>query len=123
MAAATAHPSDQTLHSYGLGKLDDRLAESVVKHLKECDSCRHRVAEVTSDSFVGRLRSASAWPGVSLAAELRWDKGTRRRAAKARPASRRSRGAEPSRPRPERVWHSGSKAEGLPAQLASHACA
>ena len=44
MAAPTAHPSDQTLQSYGLGKLDDLLAEAVVKHLKECDSCRRRVA-------------------------------------------------------------------------------
>ncbi len=62
MAAPTAHPSDKTLQSYGLGKLDDLLAEAIVKHLKECDSCRRRVAEVTSDSFVGRLRDAQARP-------------------------------------------------------------
>jgi len=62
MAAPTAHPSDKTLQSYGLGKLDDLLAEAVVKHLKECDSCRRRVAEVTSDSFVGRLQDAQARP-------------------------------------------------------------
>jgi serine/threonine protein kinase len=61
-APAPVHPSDQTLQSYGLGKLDDLLAEAVVKHLKECDSCRRRVAEVTSDSFVGRLRDAQARP-------------------------------------------------------------
>ena len=61
-APAAVHPSDQTLQSYGLGKLDDLLAEAVVKHLKECDSCRRRVAEVTSDSFVGRLRNAQARP-------------------------------------------------------------
>src|SRR5208283_799861 len=62
MAAPTAHPSDQTLQSYGLGKLDDLQAESVGKHLKECDSCRRRVAEVTSDSFLGRLQDAQARP-------------------------------------------------------------
>ena len=62
MAAPTAHPSDKTLQSYGLGKLDDLLAEAVVKQLKECDSCRRRVAEVTSDSFVGRLQDAQARP-------------------------------------------------------------
>ncbi len=27
------HPSDQTLSTYGLGKLDDASAESVNKHL------------------------------------------------------------------------------------------
>jgi serine/threonine protein kinase len=61
-APAAVHPSDQTLQSYGLGKLDDLLAEAVGKHLKECDPCRRRVAEVTSDSFVGRLRDAQARP-------------------------------------------------------------
>ncbi len=59
-APAAVHPSDKTLQSHGLGKLDDLLAETVGKHLGECDSCRRRVADVTSDSFVGRLRDAQA---------------------------------------------------------------
>jgi anti-sigma factor RsiW len=67
-APATVHSTDQTLQSYGLGKLDDLLAEAVVKHLKECDSCRRRVAEVTSDSFVGRLRDAQDRPESTLPA-------------------------------------------------------
>jgi anti-sigma factor ChrR (cupin superfamily) len=57
-APAATHPSDQTLQSYGLGKLDDILVEAVDKHLEGCDSCRDRVAQMTSDSFVGRLRDA-----------------------------------------------------------------
>jgi|GEM_PF-1449173 len=61
-ASAAVHPSDQTLQSYGLGKLNDLLAEAVGKHLGECDACRRRVAEVTSDSFVGRLQNAQARP-------------------------------------------------------------
>ena len=61
-APAAVHPSDETLQSYGLGKLDDMLAEAVGKHLAECDSCRRRVAEITSDSFVGRLQNAHARP-------------------------------------------------------------
>ena len=61
-APASVHPSDETLQSYGLGKLDDLLAEAVGKHLAECDPCRWRVAEVTSDSFVGRLQDAQARP-------------------------------------------------------------
>jgi len=60
--SAAVHPSDETLQSYGLGKLDDMLAEAVVRHLGECDACRRRVAEVTSDTFVGRLQDAQARP-------------------------------------------------------------
>ena len=61
-APLTVHPSDQTLHAYGLGKLDDPTAESVNKHLESCPPCRRRVAELTSDSFLGRLRDAQARP-------------------------------------------------------------
>ena len=57
---ASVHPADETLVSYGLGKLDDTLAESVNKHLEQCVPCRRRVAELSSDSFVGRLRDAQA---------------------------------------------------------------
>ena len=58
VTTAAVHPSDQTLSAYGLGKLDDARAESVSKHLKECDSCQHRVAELSSDEFLGRLKNA-----------------------------------------------------------------
>lgn len=33
-AHAALHPTDQTLGSHGLGKLDDRSADSVNKHLE-----------------------------------------------------------------------------------------
>jgi len=56
------HPSDQTLQSYGLGKLDDLRDEVVGKHLEECDACRRRVSEMTSGTFLGRLRDAQAHP-------------------------------------------------------------
>ena len=46
----------------GIGKLDDPTAESVNKHLESCPPCRSRVAELTSDSFLGRLRDAQARP-------------------------------------------------------------
>jgi len=61
-AQVAQHPTDQTLSSYGLGKLDDGLAESVNEHLESCPACRRRVAELTSDSFVGRLRNAWGRP-------------------------------------------------------------
>jgi serine/threonine protein kinase len=61
-APPTIHPTDQTLHSYGLGKLDDLLVEVVSKHLDSCSDCRRRVAELSSDSFLGKLREAQG-PG------------------------------------------------------------
>jgi serine/threonine protein kinase len=59
-ATAVVHPTDQVLQSYGLGKLDDVSSVSVSKHLEECDSCQRRVAELSSDDFVGRLQKAQA---------------------------------------------------------------
>jgi len=60
--AAAVHPTDQTLHSYGLGKLDDVSSESVSKHLEFCPDCQRRVAEMSSDSFLGRLQKARGSP-------------------------------------------------------------
>ncbi len=61
-AAPALHPTDQTLSSYGLGKLDDAAAESVHQHLESCPECRRRVAELPSDSFLGRLQDAKPRP-------------------------------------------------------------
>jgi hypothetical protein len=64
-ARETRHPADQALHAYGLGKLDNTIAESVNKHLASCPTCRSRVAELTSDTFLGRLRDAQGRPDSS----------------------------------------------------------
>ncbi len=64
-AHPATHPTDQTLHSYGLGKLDDPAAESVSRHMESCPACRRRVAELSSDSFLGRLRDAQGSPEPS----------------------------------------------------------
>ena len=61
-AQPALHPTDQTLHAYGLGQLDDASAESVNAHLEGCPDCRQRVAALTSDSFLGRPRDAQARP-------------------------------------------------------------
>ena len=69
-AAAAVHPADPILRAYGLGKLDDVSSASVSKHLEGCDSCQRRVAELSSDEFLGRLQDArvmrekpdSGWP-------------------------------------------------------------
>ena len=60
--AAIVHPTDQTLHFNGLGKLDDVSSESVSKHLESCPDCQRRVAEMSSDSFLGRLQKARGSP-------------------------------------------------------------
>ncbi len=57
-APPSIHPTDQTLSSYGLGKLDDRSAEAVNEHLEQCPDCRKRVAEMPADSFLERVREA-----------------------------------------------------------------
>ena len=57
-APALAHPTDQTLHAYGLDKLDGASVGTVGKHLASCPECRHRVSELASDSFLSRLRGA-----------------------------------------------------------------
>ena len=66
-ATAAAHPTDQTLQAYGLGKLEDASAESVSKHLEDCPSCQSRVAELSSDDFLGRLRNAQGSPEMPAA--------------------------------------------------------
>ena len=71
-AHPVSHPTDQTLSSYGLGKLDDDSAEAVNQHLEQCPDCRKRVAEMSADSFLGRIRDAqkpaghSAWGGTGV---------------------------------------------------------
>jgi serine/threonine protein kinase len=64
-ATAAVHPTDQTLQSYGLGKLDDVSSQSVSKHLEGCESCQRRVADLSSDSFLGRLRGVQGRPDPS----------------------------------------------------------
>jgi anti-sigma factor RsiW len=56
--ADSIHPSEQTLSSYGLGKLDDDSSEAVNKHLEQCAECRKKVAEMSADSFLERVRHA-----------------------------------------------------------------
>jgi serine/threonine protein kinase len=57
-----AHPTDTTLHSYALGKLDETASTAVERHLQRCEACRQRVSELSGDSFVARVRDAGAGP-------------------------------------------------------------
>ncbi len=62
MGAAAVHPADSILQAYGLGKLDGASSASVSKHLEGCDPCQRRVAELSSDEFLGRLQQAGVMP-------------------------------------------------------------
>jgi serine/threonine protein kinase len=62
------HPTDESLRSYVLGKLDDHSAEAVGKHLERCPDCEERVAGLSADSFVERARDA--WRGHDSPAAL-----------------------------------------------------
>jgi serine/threonine protein kinase len=64
-APLPVHPTDRTLQSYGLGKLEESQAEAVHAHLEECPECRQRVAGLSSDGFLGRLRDAQNVPSMS----------------------------------------------------------
>ena len=64
-ATAAVHPNDPILQAYSLGKLDDASAESVNQHLSSCSECQSRVAEMSSDSFLGGLRGARGGPEMS----------------------------------------------------------
>jgi serine/threonine protein kinase len=55
---ASLHPTEQTLSDFSLGKLDDGRSEIINNHLNECPDCQRLVAEMSSDSFLGRLQGA-----------------------------------------------------------------
>jgi anti-sigma factor RsiW len=57
-AQGALHPTDQTLSSYGLGKLDDDWAAAIHRHLEQCPDCRTRVAELSTESFLEGVRCA-----------------------------------------------------------------
>ena len=69
MDASAEHPAHETLQAYGLGKLDDALAEVVSKHLEACPDCRHRWPRwrptLFSAVFGARRRDASRLPQVN----------------------------------------------------------
>ncbi len=70
-AHAALHPTEQTLSSFALGKLDDASSEAVNTHLEQCPDCRKRVAEMSADSFLERVRGAQKPSGNSTFGQSR----------------------------------------------------
>ena len=70
-ATAPPHPADRTLRAYGLGKLDDPSDEAVNRHLDACPDCCRRVAGLSPDSFLARLRETGVTPDPSAAGRSR----------------------------------------------------
>src|SRR4051794_39259768 len=80
-ARSSPYPTDQILSDYGLGKLDDRLAAGVNKHLQQCSDCRGRVAAISADSFLERVRDAQQPSGKSTSGGFQPDRPHQARAS------------------------------------------
>jgi serine/threonine protein kinase len=52
------HPSADELSAFGLGKLNERQAQTVERHIEHCEACRKHVIAAPADSFLGLVRSA-----------------------------------------------------------------
>ena len=50
-------PPDPVLADFGLGKLDTASSDTISQHLETCADCRQRVAGLSGDSFIARLRN------------------------------------------------------------------
>jgi serine/threonine protein kinase len=59
-AIHTQCPPDSVLNDFGLGKLDAAEADTIARHIGTCTDCERRVASLSGDTFVGRLRQADA---------------------------------------------------------------
>jgi WD40 repeat protein len=79
---AGAHPSSESLQAYALGKLNEAAARSLSDHLVDCPACREQAAAMSADSFLARLRGASA-PGAPAPAKSRPPTNTAAGAAEA----------------------------------------
>jgi serine/threonine protein kinase len=54
------HPTSDVLQAFGLGKVSGPAANTIAAHLTTCIDCRRVVADLSADSFVGRLQAADA---------------------------------------------------------------
>ena len=67
------HPPAEVLEAFGLGRLAGPASDTVSAHLDTCLDCRRIVADLSADSFVGRLQAAeesSAGTSTAIPPEL-----------------------------------------------------
>jgi eukaryotic-like serine/threonine-protein kinase len=55
-----AHPDPEALAAFGLGRLDEREAETIAEHVSSCDACRSVVESAGDDTMALLLRAASS---------------------------------------------------------------
>jgi serine/threonine protein kinase len=70
-AVSSGHPTRHVLSSFGLGKLDGRLAATVQQHLERCLDCQKQIAEMSADSFLGCVRDAQNKDRTCISARLK----------------------------------------------------
>jgi formylglycine-generating enzyme required for sulfatase activity/serine/threonine protein kinase len=58
MEKISAHPSQDDLSAFGLGRLDEGRALAIAQHLRGCHACCDRVENVPADTLVKLLRQA-----------------------------------------------------------------
>ena len=110
-APSVAHPSHDTLLSYGLGKLDDTIAESVNKHLEQCVPLPAAGGRVVVGRFRrpitrctgGQPEDASARPKTIVDGSIRRDRRTLPQRGRGRPGSPSAGSPPPGPGRPSAV--------------------
>ncbi|HVC98202.1 MAG TPA: protein kinase [Pirellulales bacterium] len=125
-ALKTTCPPESLLSDFGLGKLDAAGAETISQHIETCADCRQRVAGISGDTFVGRLRQAGGAAQPAARRERTYVPGES--LANAANSTDGSSAREDGVPRPSRSVGDGEKRDGLgspssvsaPPELAKH---
>ncbi len=74
------HPDDRLVIAFNLGKLNDREAAAINKHLKECQTCRRRLVRLSAEVNVSGPPANEPAPAVGvegLAAAVQADREER----------------------------------------------
>ncbi|HEY7425837.1 MAG TPA: protein kinase, partial [Gemmataceae bacterium] len=84
------HPSADVLKAFGLGKLNEGSSGVVMDHLDQCDECRNKVAALSGDDFLDRLRQAHGRSGTPAPGQALSDSAAGSKPPQQRPPSNRT---------------------------------